>query len=57
MAQQYKQTFSIRPKISASTWQLDDAIDAYYDDEMSKKTMMQIEKQIAKSIFSRFDSF
>ena len=40
-----------------AAWQLDDAIDECYDDEISEKATMQIGRQIAKSILSRFDSF
>ena len=42
MARRYKQTFSIRLEVSASARQLDDAIDACYNDEMLEKATMQI---------------
>ena len=44
MAQQYEQTFLIRPEVSASARQLDDAIDACYNDEMLEKATMQIKR-------------
>ena len=44
MARRYEQTFSIQPEVSASARQLDDAIDACYDDEMSEKATMQIKR-------------
>ena len=44
MARRYEQTFSIRPEVSASARQLDDAIDACYNDEMLEKATMQIKR-------------
>ena len=48
MAWQYKLTFLI---------QSNNSIDKYYNDMMSKKATMPIEKEIAKSNFFTFDSF
>ena len=41
-AQEYKQTFSIRPEVLASAQRLDDAIDACYNNKMLEKATMQI---------------
>ena len=62
MARQYKQTFSIQADVldttrgcglGSTTWWYNGC----YDDEMSEKAMMQIGRQIAKGILSKFDSF
>ena len=62
MAQQYKPTFLIQPDVldmtkglglGSTTWWYN----RYYNDEMSEKATMQIERPIAKDILSRFDSF
>ena len=62
MAQQYKQTFLIQPDVLGTTKGLGLGLttwwyNRYYDNKMLEKTTMQIGRQIAKDILSRFDSF
>ena len=49
--------FQYNIEVLALVWQLNDIIDTYYYNKLSKKTILQIEKKIAKDIFSRFNSF
>ena len=44
-------------KILAFVQKLDNRMDKYYNNKLLEKTIIQIEKQIAKDIFSRFDNF
>ena len=38
-------------------WQVDDIIDKYYNNKILEKAKIEIRRQIAKSIFFKFDNF